>query len=179
MGLTCICKKIHKGLTFATSCILLFAFSELLNSLFGFVLLCRDTLEAYSREVLKLSRTLLCLIAEILHMKTEFFNDMFGENVQAVRMNYYPPCRRPDLVLGLSGHSDGSALTVLLQDDTSMGLQILNNSRWISVEPIPNTLVINIGDTLEVSKCLFWKNKYTFVLCYFKVLLCTYYNYFK
>lgn len=110
----------------------------------------RDTLEAYSKEVLKLCRTLLRLIAENLHLKPEFFSDMFGENVQAVRMNYYPPCRRPDLVLGLSSHSDGSALTVLLQDDESTGLQILNNNRWISVEPIPNALVVNIGDTLEV-----------------------------
>jgi isopenicillin N synthase-like dioxygenase len=87
---------------------------------------------------------------------------MFGENVQAVRMNYYPPCRRPDLVLGLSSHSDGSALTVLLQDDESTGLQILNNNRWISVEPIPNALVVNIGDTLEVSEYLFKKNIYSF-----------------
>ncbi|KAH9305639.1 hypothetical protein KI387_010043, partial [Taxus chinensis] len=56
---------------------------------------------------------------------------------------------RPDLVLGLSAHSDGSALTVLLQDDESVGLQILNKNLWISVEPIPGALVINIGDTLE------------------------------
>nr|AFK35067.1 unknown [Lotus japonicus] len=66
-------------------------------------------------------------------------------------MNYYPPCSRPDLVLGLSPHSDGSALTVLQQAKGSpVGLQILKNSTWVPVQPIPNALVINIGDTLEV-----------------------------
>lgn len=50
-----------------------------------------------------------------LNLRTDFFEEMFGVAVQAIRMNYYPPCARPDLVLGLSPHSDGSALPVLQQ----------------------------------------------------------------
>ncbi|GLJ27802.1 hypothetical protein SUGI_0545590 [Cryptomeria japonica] len=65
------------------------------------------------------------------------------------RMNYYPPCPRPDLVLGLSPHSDGNTLTVLLQDDETVGLQICKDGEWIPVNPIPGALVINIGDMLE------------------------------
>ncbi|KAK4853774.1 hypothetical protein QYF36_014366 [Acer negundo] len=76
---------------------------------------------------------------------------MFGVAVQAVRMNYYPPCSRPDLVMGLSPHSDGSALTILQQGKgSSVGLQILKDNAWVPVQPIPNALVINIGDTIEV-----------------------------
>ncbi|CAI9776249.1 unnamed protein product [Fraxinus pennsylvanica] len=75
----------------------------------------------------------------------------FSVALQAVRMNYYPACPRPDLVLGLSPHSDGSALTVLQQGKgNSVGLQILKDSSWIPVQPIPDALVINIGDTIEV-----------------------------
>lgn len=86
-----------------------------------------------------------------LGLKKEVFNEMFGEAVQAIRMNYYPPCSRPDLVLGLSPHSDGSALTVLQErKGSSVGLQILKDNNWVSVQPIPNALVINIGDTIEV-----------------------------
>ncbi|GLJ46205.1 hypothetical protein SUGI_0973550 [Cryptomeria japonica] len=113
-------------------------------------LLFSDTVEAYSMEVSRLCRKLLSAIAENLGLNSNIFEEIFGENVQAVRMNLYPPCPRPDLVLGLSAHSDGSALTVLLQDDDSVGLQILNQNQWVSVEPIPDALVINIGDTLEV-----------------------------
>nr|KJB72664.1 hypothetical protein B456_011G188800 [Gossypium raimondii] len=111
----------------------------------------RETLEIYSREVRKLCKTLLKYIAVSLGLKGDVFEEMFGVAVQAVRMNYYPPCSRPDLVLGLSPHSDGSALTVLQQGkDSSVGLQILKGQTWVPVQPIPNALVINIGDTLEV-----------------------------
>lgn len=111
----------------------------------------RETLEIYSREVRKLCKTLLKYIAVTLGLKGDVFEEMFGVAVQAVRMNYYPPCSRPDLVLGLSPHSDGSALTVLQQGkDSSVGLQILKDQTWVPVQPIPNALVINIGDTLEV-----------------------------
>ncbi|RWW76071.1 hypothetical protein BHE74_00015871 [Ensete ventricosum] len=95
-------------------------------------------------------RILLILISRSLGLSPNYFNEMFGEAVQAVRMNYYPPCSRPDLVLGLSPHSDGSALTVLQQDTTSVGLQILKDNAWVPVHPIPDALVINIGDTIEV-----------------------------
>ncbi|KAK8717159.1 hypothetical protein V6N13_044436 [Hibiscus sabdariffa] len=72
---------------------------------------------------------------------------MFRVAVQAVRMNYYPPCSRPDLVLGLSPHSDGTALTVLQQGkDRSVGLQILKGQTWLPVQPIPDALVINIPE---------------------------------
>ncbi|KAJ6847879.1 putative protein SRG1 [Iris pallida] len=107
-------------------------------------------MEVYSANIRELCKRLLILTARSLGLRHDAFGDMFGEAVQAARMNYYPPCSRPDLVLGLSPHSDGSALTVLQQDAESVGLQILKDGTWVSVQPIPNALVINIGDTLEV-----------------------------
>ncbi|KAF8370085.1 hypothetical protein HHK36_031881 [Tetracentron sinense] len=110
-----------------------------------------EILEMYSKDIRKLCQNLLRFIALSLDLKQEAFNKMFGVAVQAVRMNYYPPCSRPDLVLGLSPHSDGSALTVLQQGrGNSVGLQILKDKTWVPVQPVPDALVINIGDTLEV-----------------------------
>ncbi|KAK9288190.1 hypothetical protein L1049_016639 [Liquidambar formosana] len=110
-----------------------------------------ETLEVYSREIRKLCQNLLRFIAMSIGLNGDTFEDMFGAAVQAIRMNYYPPCPRPDLVLGLSPHSDGSALTILQQGKgSSAGLQILKNNAWVPVQPIPNALVINIGDTIEV-----------------------------
>lgn len=112
---------------------------------------CSNTVEIYSKEVRKLCKNLLKYIALSLGLKEDLFEEAFGAAVQAVRMNYYPPCSRPDLVLGLSPHSDGSALTVLQQGKgCSVGLQILKDDKWVPVQPIPNALVINIGDTMEV-----------------------------
>ncbi|GMY27695.1 protein SRG1 [Fagus crenata] len=110
-----------------------------------------ETVELYSREVRKLCNNLLKYIAMTLGLRQQAFEEMFGVAVQAIRMNYYPACSRPDLVLGLSPHSDGSALTVLQQGKgNSVGLQILKDNTWVPVQPIPNALVINIGDTIEV-----------------------------
>ncbi|KAK6117362.1 hypothetical protein DH2020_048880 [Rehmannia glutinosa] len=110
-----------------------------------------ETVDIYSREIRKLCKNLLKYIAITLSLNDDVFEEMFGVAVQAVRMNYYPACPRPDLVLGLSPHSDGSALTVLQQGKgSSVGLQILKDNTWIPVQPIPNALVVNIGDTIEV-----------------------------
>ncbi|KAK7850672.1 protein LATERAL BRANCHING OXIDOREDUCTASE 1 [Quercus suber] len=110
-----------------------------------------ETVELYSKEVRALCNNLLKYIAMSLGLRQQAFEEMFGVAVQAIRMNYYPACSRPDLVLGLSPHSDGSALTVLQQGKgSSVGLQILKDNTWVPVQPIPNALVINIGDTIEV-----------------------------
>ncbi|MQL71540.1 hypothetical protein Taro_003858 [Colocasia esculenta] len=112
---------------------------------------CSETLELYSAEIRELCRRLLVVIAESLGLRPDGLEGMFGGSfVQAVRMNYYPPCPRPDLVLGLSPHSDGSALTVLQQDARSAGLQVRKGGAWVPVIPVPGALVINIGDTIEV-----------------------------
>ncbi|XP_006645290.2 protein SRG1-like [Oryza brachyantha] len=108
------------------------------------------TLETYSVEIRELCLRLLDHIAAALGLAPGRFNGMFGEAVQAVRMNFYPPCPRPELVLGLSPHSDGSAVTVLQQDAAFAGLQVLRDGAWVPVQPVPGALVVNIGDTLEV-----------------------------
>lgn len=50
---------------------------------------------------------------------------------------------------GVGPHIDNGCLVFLLQDDVG-GLEIFNGDKWIPVVPISNTLVVNIGLTLEV-----------------------------
>nr|GEW83161.1 protein SRG1 [Tanacetum cinerariifolium] len=110
-----------------------------------------NTLDTYSSELKKILKELLRFVALSLGLNDNIFEEMFGVPVHSIRMNYYPPCPRPDLVMGLSSHSDGSALTLLQQNkDSSVGLQILKNKSWVPVQLVPNALVINIGDTIEV-----------------------------
>jgi len=112
----------------------------------------RDTVEKYAIEVERVAQELLSLFAENLHLgDADYFKNVFGsEPMNLMRMNLYPPCPRPDLVLGLSPHSDGGGITLLLQDDETQGLHVRKNNQWIPVEPIPYALVINIGDLVEV-----------------------------
>ncbi|GLJ27424.1 hypothetical protein SUGI_0538500 [Cryptomeria japonica] len=109
-----------------------------------------ENVNAYNTETKKLAEQLLALVAESLQLPPHFFVKKFDNAFQRMRMNYYPPCLSPDLVLGLSAHADMVALTLLLQDDQVLGLQIHKDDQWRSVKPIPYALVINIGNLLEV-----------------------------
>jgi len=74
-------------------------------------------------------------------------------------MNYYPPFPEPEKVIGLTNHSDASALTILLQLNQVEGLQIRKDGMWIPVKPLPDAFVINVGDMMEVNFNFFFSFK--------------------
>ena len=51
---------------------------------------------------------------------------------------------------GVGAHKDGGFLTLLLQDENK-GLQVEYDDQWVDVEPIAGTLVVNIGELLELA----------------------------
>uniref|UniRef100_A0A2N9GKL5 Fe2OG dioxygenase domain-containing protein n=1 Tax=Fagus sylvatica TaxID=28930 RepID=A0A2N9GKL5_FAGSY len=67
-----------------------------------------------------------------------------------MRMTYYPPCPQPELVVGLTPHSDATGITILHQVNGVGGLQIKKDGVWIPVNFIPNAFVVNVGDTMEI-----------------------------
>lgn len=73
-----------------------------------------------------------------------------GEELEYVlKINYYPPCPRPDLALGVVAHTDMSTLTILVPNDVP-GLQVFKDDRWIDAKYIPSALIVHIGDQIEV-----------------------------
>jgi isopenicillin N synthase-like dioxygenase len=68
---------------------------------------------------------------------------------QMMTMNCYPACPQPELTLGMPPHSDYGLLTLVLQDQVE-GLQVMHQGRWLTVEPVPGSFVVNVGDHLEV-----------------------------
>ncbi|GMI97377.1 hypothetical protein like AT1G55290 [Hibiscus trionum] len=67
-----------------------------------------------------------------------------------VTFNYYPRCPNPGLTVGVFPHSDGSLITVILQDDNG-GLYVrATDGSWIHVQPINGALIVNIGDVLQI-----------------------------
>ncbi|KAG9139731.1 hypothetical protein Leryth_016670 [Lithospermum erythrorhizon] len=83
----------------------------------------------------------------------------FEDGSQLMVLNYYPACPEPELTLGMPPHSDYGLLTLLLQDEVK-GLQIQHQGTWHTVDPIPNSFVVNVGDHLEI----FSNGKYKSVL---------------
>ncbi|KAE9461982.1 hypothetical protein C3L33_06111, partial [Rhododendron williamsianum] len=109
-----------------------------------------DTLDNYAYEMKQLAMKILDYMSKALKMKAEEMRDFFEEGRQSMRMNYYPPCPQPEKVNGLTPHSDGAGLTILLQINEMEGLQIKKDGMWVPIKPLPQTFVVNIGDSLEI-----------------------------
>jgi isopenicillin N synthase-like dioxygenase len=109
----------------------------------------REEVGEYSTSVRGLVLRLLEAISESLGLERDHIGKALGKHAQHMALNYYPPCPQPELTYGLPGHTDPNLITVLLQDDVP-GLQVLDNGKWIAVNPIPNTFIINIGDQMQV-----------------------------
>ncbi|CAN6463167.1 unnamed protein product [Victoria cruziana] len=112
---------------------------------------CRDTIERYSDRVLALCERLMKAMSVGLGLRKDHLTDAFGGEVSAcLRVNYYPKCPQPDLTLALSPHSDPGGMTILLSDQVK-GLQVCKDHRWVTIAPRPRSLVVNVGDQIQVS----------------------------
>lgn len=109
----------------------------------------REEVAEYSTSVRGLVLRLLEAISESLGLEKDYIEKALGKQAQHMALNYYPPCPQPELTYGLPGHTDPNLITILLQDDVP-GLQVLSNGKWIPVDPIPNTFIVNIGDQMQV-----------------------------
>ncbi|CAI0629463.1 unnamed protein product [Linum tenue] len=111
----------------------------------------REVLHEYSTKLQVLHDVMLKAMAKSLKLDESVFLRMIGEPViMSARFNFYPPCPRPDQVLGLKPHSDGTVITFLLQDKEVEGLQVLKDGQWFRVPVIPDALVLNAGEHLEI-----------------------------
>lgn len=73
----------------------------------------------------------------------------FEDGSHLMVLNCYPPCPQPELTFGMPPHSDYGFVTLVLQDEIE-GLQIMSQNRWHTVQPVPNSFVVNVGDHLEI-----------------------------
>ncbi|XP_010089186.2 protein SRG1, partial [Morus notabilis] len=109
----------------------------------------RDNLETCALELKNLAKAIISQMEKALEIKGKEMTRMFEDGMQAMRMNYYPPCPQPEQVMGLTPHSDSVGLTILLQISEVEGLQIKKDGMWVPVKPLPNAFIVNIGDIVE------------------------------
>lgn len=106
----------------------------------------------YAEETRIIFNDLLQAMAEALCSEKNVFLKNFEpkRSELKIRTNYYPPCPRPDLAVGISPHSDPSGLTLLIQFGAENGLQVLKDEKWMSPIWPGDMLLVNIGDLMEI-----------------------------
>ncbi|KAL5544915.1 hypothetical protein UlMin_008699 [Ulmus minor] len=109
----------------------------------------KDAVEEYSIGMKRVTEELLAKLSLLLGMEKNSLDKQHVVMRHSMRMIYYPQCPKPELVLGCSPHSDPGSITLLLQSDDVVGLQIKHKGGWVPVTPIPNAFVVNVADALE------------------------------
>ncbi|KAL9384159.1 hypothetical protein Peur_024482 [Populus x canadensis] len=113
----------------------------------------RKVMKEFALEVEKLAEQLLDLLCENLGLEKGYLKKAFhgskGPNF-GTKVSNYPPCPKPDLIKGLRAHTDAGGIILLFQDDKVSGLQLFKDGQWIDVPPMKHSIVINLGDQLEV-----------------------------
>ncbi|KAL9662202.1 hypothetical protein QQ045_027034 [Rhodiola kirilowii] len=111
------------------------------------------TMKEFAKELKKLAEQLLDLLCENLGLEKGYLKKVFhgskGPNF-GTKVSNYPPCPHPELIKGLRAHTDAGGLILLFQDDNVSGLQLLKDGKWVDVPPMQHSIVINLGDQLEV-----------------------------
>ncbi|XP_060209606.1 1-aminocyclopropane-1-carboxylate oxidase 2 [Lycium barbarum] len=113
----------------------------------------REVMRDFAKRLEKLAEELLDLLCENLGLEKGYLKKIFygskGPNF-GTKVSNYPPCPKPDLIKGLRAHTDAGGLILLFQDDKVSGLQLLKDGQWVDVPPMRHSIVVNLGDQVEV-----------------------------
>jgi isopenicillin N synthase-like dioxygenase len=112
----------------------------------------RTAVEAYVRATFDVAQQLMRISALALDLPEDHFARFFDRMGHGLRLAYYP--RQPDPPgpgqLRSGPHTDFSGFTLLRQDVSTSGLQVLGpDGGWIPVAPVRGAYVINAGDLLQ------------------------------
>ncbi|KDP30812.1 hypothetical protein JCGZ_13755 [Jatropha curcas] len=114
----------------------------------------RKVMKEFAAQLEKLAEELLDLLCENLGLEKGYLKKAFygssGSPTFGTKVSNYPPCPKPDLIKGLRAHTDAGGIILLFQDDKVSGLQLLKDGHWVDVPPMRHSIVINLGDQIEV-----------------------------
>ena len=113
----------------------------------------RKIMKEFADKLEKLAEQLLDLLCENLGLEQGYLKKVFYGSkgpTFGTKVSNYPPCPKPDLIKGLRAHTDAGGIILLFQDDKFSGLQLLKDDKCIDVPPMRHSIVINLGDQLEV-----------------------------
>lgn len=110
----------------------------------------RTRVEAYFGQARRVARTMTRVFADALGLEPDFFARRTTHSLDVLRMNNYALAPGTDVALdgdlvGMGEHTDYGIVTILWADAVP-GLQVLGGDGWHDVQPIPDALLVNLGD---------------------------------
>lgn len=113
---------------------------------------CRAATSEYARQLRGLATKILSALSLGLGLEEGRLEKEVGgmeELLLQMKINYYPKCPQPELALGVEAHTDVSALTFILHNMVP-GLQLFYQGKWVTAKCVPNSIIMHIGDTVEI-----------------------------
>ena len=104
----------------------------------------------YYRALAGVCEHLMSVMAVALELPADYFESMIDDPITSMRAIHYPTLGTvpTDGALRAGAHSDYGTLTILRTDDVP-GLEIENaDGSWLGVEPMADTFVVNLGDSI-------------------------------
>lgn len=111
----------------------------------------RPAVETYYGAMERLASKLMEACALALGLPADWFASRIDRHISALRILHYPAQAEAPAPgqLRAGAHSDYGTLTILLSENVSAGLQVLNKKGdWVDVHAPPGSYVINVGDLL-------------------------------
>ncbi|KAG5223127.1 adventitious rooting related oxygenase family protein [Salix suchowensis] len=110
----------------------------------------REVIEMYAKAIHGVAKDVARKLAESLGLSGDYF-ESWACQFRINKYNFTPE------TIGSSGvqiHTDSGFLTILQDDENVGGLEVMNPSGvYVAVDPVPGTLLINLGDIATV-----WSN---------------------
>jgi isopenicillin N synthase-like dioxygenase len=100
----------------------------------------------------QLAQELLAVFAVALDLPEDHFAPLIDRHFSILGAHHYPPLERPPAPgqLRCGAHTDFGALTILAMTQGRGGLEArMPDGGWVSVQPGPGELVVNLGDMME------------------------------
>ncbi|WP_236191218.1 isopenicillin N synthase family dioxygenase [Pseudomonas paraglycinae] len=106
----------------------------------------------WQQAMTQMSLRLLRAFAQALSLPEDAFDRLYGDKPnEHIKLMRYPGQASTASNQGVGAHKDSGFLSFLLQDQQA-GLQVeIEEGRWIDALPRDNTLVVNIGELLELA----------------------------
>ncbi|CEM01019.1 unnamed protein product [Vitrella brassicaformis CCMP3155] len=113
-----------------------------------------DLLKAYYGQMERIASKLIEALATHMGVADpSSLAPLFAKHSSLLRLNYFPPCPDCDEYLGVSHHTDGCAITLLLQEVPGLQVWLRDKQQWVDVQPVKDALTVNVGDVMQI-----WSN---------------------